>query len=80
MTNQETLPVWAKILLGLPANDAVPVKHSGPGSTSNSSQTNSTPSDAEAAEQSVLVFDPASPGSKWGWRGVLRPARREFQP
>jgi hypothetical protein len=79
MTKQETLPVWAKILLGIPAKDAVPVNPSELRTTANPSQKDSVPSDADATEQSVLVFDPISQGRTWGLRRILQPVRREFQ-
>ncbi len=78
MTNQATLPVWAKILLGMPTNDAVPDSHSEPGATANSSHSDSTPFDTEAAEQSVLVFDATSQRGNRGWRTILQPGKREY--
>lgn len=78
MTNQATLPIWAKILLGMPTNNAVPDSHSELGTTADSSQSDSTPFDADATEQSVLVFDPTAQLGKRGWRRILHSGRREY--
>ena len=70
MTNQESLPVWAKILLGIPVNDEMhpdPTEGKEPAGRSESA----------AMEQSVIAFGEAGRERKWNWKTALCPSARE---
>jgi hypothetical protein len=77
MTNQENLPVWAKILLGIPTEDTVLPAPPEREEKANSSQRESAPSEPAAMEQSVIVLGRSKRERKWDWKTALCPCTRE---
>jgi hypothetical protein len=76
MANQDNLPVWAKILLGIPVNDAAP----NPADVEeqvNSSKREASVAEFAQADQTITVYNPNQWGRKWSWRGAFCPATRE---
>jgi hypothetical protein len=74
MTNQEKLPVWAQILLGVPVNDEMQPDHSEGKGPPNSSKREAGPSGSAATEQSVITFGEAERERKWNWKTALCPS------
>jgi hypothetical protein len=77
MTNQDNLPVWAKILLGLPVNDGGPTAHSERQQNLSSGKREGGSSEDNGTERNVM-FAAAPLHSKRRWQTLLRPAESEF--
>ena len=75
MTNQDSLPVWAKILLGIPVNESALPNHGEPQEPENSSKREAQVSELAQTEQTVRVYN--SKQRKWNWKGGLCPTARE---
>lgn len=73
MTNQDNLPVWAKILLVIPVEDAVLPIPTDIDEQPNSGNRGVVPSKAAASEQSVFAFGTRSLGRKRRWKPALCP-------
>jgi hypothetical protein len=67
MTNQDDLPIWARILLGVPVRDDRQTDHA-----TAKGQQNVGPTDHDD-EQSVLTFDLAASKRKRGWHALICP-------
>ena len=78
MTNLENLPVWAKILLGIPVSDTTSASHSEGQPNAASSQHGSVPSGAGETKQSMTLFGADRLDREWRWQAVLRFAPNEF--
>ena len=77
MTNQESLPVWAKILLGIPVNDDLQPDRTEGKEPANSSQREAGASGSATLKQSVIAFGEAGRERKWNWKTALCPSARE---
>ena len=77
MTKQENLPVWAKILLGVPVNEAELSNHPEVDQMENSCNRSAAQSGPTIAEQSVVVFGSAKHHRKWNWKSALCPSAGE---
>ena len=77
MTNQDTLPVWAKILLGIPVNESALPNHGEREEQQNSSQREAEVSELAQTEQTVRVYNSKQRERKWSWHGGLCPTARE---
>jgi hypothetical protein len=77
MTNQEKLPLWAQILLGIPVNDEMKPDRSEGKETANSSKREAGRSESAAMKQSVIAFGAAGRERKWNWKTALSPSARE---
>ena len=77
MTNQESLPVWAKILLGIPVNDEIQSDRTDGKDPANFSKREAGRSESAAMEQSVIAFGEAGREPKWNWKTALCPSARE---
>ena len=77
MTSLENLPVWAKILLGIPVNDATEPNREVPEEQVNSSKRESLLSEFAQTGQIVTAYNRNQWESKWNCRGGLWPATRE---
>lgn len=77
MTNQDNLPVWARILLGLPPDDAVLPNHAELEEKVTPNQREASPAKPAAMEQSVRTFDAGQRARKWSWKTAFCPATRE---
>jgi len=78
MTNLENLPVWAKILLGIPVSDTASANHPDGSLIATSCQQQSAPSDAAGIKQSATRFGVDLLDREWRWQVVLRFAPSEF--
>ena len=77
MTNQDNLPVWAKILLGIAVNESTLPNHGEREEQDNSSQRKAQVSELAQTEQTVRVYNPNQRERKWSWKGGLCPTTRE---
>jgi|GEM_PF-3282246 hypothetical protein len=77
MTNQDNLPVWAKILLGIPAEESALPHPAETEEPANSSKREANPSEAAVMEQSAIVFGTGTRKHKWNWATAFCPAARE---
>jgi hypothetical protein len=77
MTSLENLPVWAKILLGIPVNDAVLPKREEPEEQANSSKREVSVYEFAQTEQTGTAYNRNQWESKWNRRGGFWPAMRE---
>ena len=79
MTNQENLPIWAKILLGIPVADETVSGNSRTKLSVADCQQSPAPREHQRHEQSVVVFDPAVGTPKRKWSGLLCPLPGKLQ-
>ncbi len=73
MTSQENLPVWAKILLGIPVANEPVSGNSGTKHTAADCQQSPAPREHQEHKQSVLVFNPTGGNRKRKWHGLMCP-------
>jgi len=78
MTNSENLPVWAKILLGIPVSDAASASYSEAQLKAASRQQEATPADALVTKPHATRFGADLLDGEWRWQAVLRFAPNEF--
>ncbi len=71
MISQNTLPAWAKILLGASGDEDIAPNQPDTGEGVNGQKAGSTPSEDGAPKQSLVVFDLQSPERKRSWLGAL---------
>ena len=79
MANQNDLPIWARILLGIPISDADSSDQSDARRPASDCQGRRHGCESDASEQCVLVFNLAAKHSPWCWGAALGPVIREFQ-
>ena len=77
MTSLENLPVWAKILLGIPPNDVAEPNRDVPEEQVNSSKRESLLSEFAQTAQAATAYNRNQWESKWNRRGGFWPAMRE---
>jgi len=77
MTKQDNLPVWAKILLGVPVNEAEQSNHPEVDQLGSSRDRNAAQSGPAITEQSVVVFGSGKHHRKWNWKSALCPSAGE---
>jgi hypothetical protein len=78
MTNEDNIPIWAKILLGIPVtgeatNDSRPEQPA-------DCQQSSTPIGHKDETQHVLTFAPSASRRKPAWRSMLCPVPGKLRP
>jgi len=79
MANHDNLPVWARILLGIPVSDAESDKGGEVDGEGSDSERRSESRDAGPYAQDVLVFQRATDHGNRCWQTLLRPVGGEFQ-
>lgn len=78
MSNQEDLPVWAKILLGIPERDAAEPENRKPAPAASDRRCHAASDPEHETGQSVRSFVPSERNCKWVWPSALRPFAKEF--
>ena len=72
MTNQDNLPIWARIILGVPIRDDSQTDNAAADGPKNVGS-----AEHDDGAQSVLAFDPIAGKRKRGWYALMCPAPRE---
>lgn len=78
MANQNDLPIWARILLGIPVSEAEASDGSESESQARERERRPECCRSSTKEQTVLVFNPLADNRNCCWQTMLRPIRREF--
>ena len=79
MANHDNLPIWARILLGIPDSDAEPDNGGEVDREGGASERRSEIREAGPYPQDIGMFQRAADHDKRGWQVWLRPVRGEFQ-
>lgn len=77
MTSQDNLPIWARILLGVPIAGAASDQT---GSAVANAQQNVGPNEDRDHEQSLLAFDLSAGKRNRAWRALMGPVPGKLQP
>jgi hypothetical protein len=78
LTNPDSLPVWAKILLGIPGDEEICAGLAEQREPSNQILRQAGPSEYDGSKQSVIVFGGIAVDRKWRWQSHFRPLPGEL--